>query len=852
LPDRERTHLVIRDLRLLSWSAAWRIARRDLHRRFRGLRLLLVCLFLGVGALAAIGSLTSAIRSELDAQGRTLLGGDLEVTVWQRRLDQAESGYLARYGTLSRGLRMQAMASAGDTAAPVGLKAVAPNWPLYGTLTLEGGSRVGAPPAGKAWLARGAADRLRVRPGDRIRIGYQQLMVGGIIADEPDRLSEGFQLGQTVIVPLDFPAHAGLTAPGALYQSKTRVAFAGRDNPADVEAKLRKGFPDAGFQVRTRDNASPGAERFVGRMGDFLVLVGLAALGIAGIGIGGGVSSYLEARRASVATLKILGATSGDIARIYALQVGLAALAGAAAGLAGGVLVTPLLARLLAGLLPIHAGLVIDPWSLARAALFGLLVALVFAAPPLLRAREFPAMALMRARVAPLARRWGAAACPVGAGLAGIAALALVGSNQLGMAAGFLGGVALLLGLLALLGKGIVALARRVPRPRSPIARAARANLHRPGSATGALVTALGFGLSAFVLIAAVQTALDGNIRRSVPARAPDYVVLDIPKDRLPSFEAVVRADAPKAAIETVPTLRGAILAYGPRNRQVRVADMKELPPGAWALRGERGLTYSDALPSGNSLTAGQWWPAHYSGEPLVSLDADLAKATGLKVGDYLTVGLLGVERQARIANLRRIDWQSLGFNYVLVFSPNALEDAPHNLAATIALPEGARPRGLLRDLVRAFPSSSVIEVGPLLTQARDILDQVSLAILAAASVAVLAGIAVLLGAIAAARAARLYDTVILRVLGAGTGQLLAMQLAEFALLAGLLALVALGLGSGAAWWIVTRQFDLDWLPDWPRVLATLGAGIALVLAFALGASLPLLRARPARALRSL
>src|SRR5690606_27227961 len=182
--------------------------------------------------------------------------------------------------------------------------------------------------------------------------------------NEPDRLSEGFALGQTVIVPLDLPAHAGLTAPGAMYESKTRVAFNGSDDPQGVEAALTEQFPDAGFDVRTRERASPGAERFVGRMGEFLTLVGLAALAIAGIGIGGGVASYLEARRGSIATLKILGATSADIVRIYALQIGAAALAGTLAGLAAGVLVTPLLAQALGDLLPVRPGLVFDPGAL--------------------------------------------------------------------------------------------------------------------------------------------------------------------------------------------------------------------------------------------------------------------------------------------------------------------------------------------------------------------------------------------------------------------------------------------------------------------------------------------------------
>jgi putative ABC transport system permease protein len=676
--------------------------------------------------------------------------------------------------------------------------------------------------------SRGAAERLGIGPGDRFKVGTAELTVGGIIKDEPDRLSEGFQLGQTVIVALDLPARAGLTQPGAMYQSKTRVGFTGSADPAAVEEALAERFPDAGFDIRTRDRASPGAERFVSRMGEFLTLVGLAALVIAGIGIGGGVASYLEARRASIATLKILGATSRDITRIYALQVGTAALAGALLGLAAGVLVTPLLAQALGELLPVRPGLVFDPWALLRAALFGMLVAVVFAAPPLVRARHYPAMALMRSRVSPLARAWRGAVLPVALGLAGIAALALFGSPTPGLSAGFMASAVGLLLVLWGLGWLIRTLAKRWPRPGSPILRATLANLHRPGSSTGALVTALGFGLAAFVFITAVQTSLNANIARSVPARAPDYFVLDVPRDRVPEFTATVARHAPGSDLEMVPTLRGAILAYGPKDRQTYVSDLEELPEGAWALRGERGLTYADRLPDGNSLVEGEWWPADYSGEPLVSVDFQLAQAAGLKVGDYITIGLLGTERQARIANLRRIDWESMGFNYVLIFSPNAIQDAPHNLAATISLSPGTSARGLLSDLVRGFPSSSVIEVGPLLTQARDILSQVSLAILAAAAVAVLAGIAVLLGAIAAARAARLYDTVILRVLGASTRQLLAMQLAEFGLLAALLSMVALGLGGAMAWFVIVEMFDFDWLPDWPRVLEVLGAGVAL------------------------
>ena len=835
----------------MGWAMAWRIAKRDLNARFKGLRLLLVCIFLGTAALAAIGTLTAAIERELDTRGQELLGGDLEVEVWQRDLNEDEKSALAEFGAVSGGTRMQAMASTPDAAAPVQLKAIDERWPLYGVLTLSDGREVGAPASGEAWLAQGALDRLDIEVGDTFRVGTSELTRAGVIENEPDRLSEGFQLGPPVIVSADYPLRAGLIAPGALFESKYRIAFDSGQDPDVVREALEERFPQSGFDFRDRDRASPGADRFVRNMSDFLTLVGLAALVIAGIGIGGGVSSYLDARRNSIATLKVLGASSRDIVRIYAIQIGSAALIGSLAGIAAGILVTPLLGLALQGLLPVESGFVIEPAPLMLAAAYGLLVAFAFAATPLLRARTFPAMALMRARVSPLARDWRALGW-TGLGIAAICGLALMTTAQPQLAGGFLVGAGGALIALALIGFGIRYLAKRAPRTSDPLLRSAIANLHRPGAPTGALVTALGFGLASFVLLAAIQSAIDGNIQSRVPQQAPDYFVLDIPRDGQDEFRELVTDLDSEAAIRTVPALRGSVLAFGSEDNMTRVADLEQVPEGAWFLRGERGLTYADTLPPGNSLTEGEWWDESYDGEPLVSLEADAARAAGLEIGDYITIGVLGIERDVRIANLRVIDWESMGFNYALVFSSNAISDAPHNLAATIELQDDSQSGALLRQMVTRFPSSSVIEIGQVLTEARTILEQVGAATLAAASVAVLAGLAVLMGAIAAARASRTYDTVVLRVMGASRRQVLSLQLVEYGLLALLLAMVALALGTTLAWFVITEMFEFDWLPNWTEVLAVLGVGLLLVLSFALGGSLPLLKAKPAQALREL
>jgi putative ABC transport system permease protein len=843
----------------MTWPTAWRLARRGLDWRFRGLRLLVVCLVLGAAALAAIGTLTGAIDRELATRGRAMLGGDAEFTVAGRPAAAPEYAAIARNGAVSGGVRMQAMArkAGGDgTAVPIELKAVDAHWPLYGRFTIGSGQPAGAPQGDQAWIAPGLADRLSVAPGDHLVIGAADLAIAGMIADEPDRLGEGFALGPTVIIGTAALNRTGLVATGAMARWKYRVRMVpGADPQAAIDA-FRKAFPASGFEFRTRDRASPGLDRFVSRMGQFLLLVALAALAIAGIGIGNGVTGFLEARRGTIATLKILGATSGDIGRIFGLQILAASLVAIAIGLALGLAATPLIGLALAGLLPVTAGLVVDPGALAMAAAHGLLIALTFAALPLLRARAYPAMALLRARVTPLGVPWPAVLPPVAGGLLGIVALAVIPAPQPLLALGFLGGAAALFALLGALGWGLTRLAAHLPRPRGTIARMALGNLHRPGAQTPALVVALGFALAAFVVLAGVQTSLDGNIARRVPARAPDYFVLDVPRDKEAAFRGVIRQIAPSADVRAVPAMRGAILAYGPAGAMTRVADMKTIPDDAWALRGDRGLTYADAVPAGNVLTAGQWWPHDYAGPPLVSVDEKLAQTLNLHLGDRLTISLLGVERSATIASFRRIDWDSFGFNYVLVFSPNAIADAPHHLAATIELPGAARTpavrRAILTALVHALPASSVIEVGPVLGEARQILGQVGTAVLAAASVAVLAGLAVLAGAIAAQRASRQYDTVILRVLGASGRQLLMLVLAEFAALSAILGLVALALGTATAWGVVVWLFGFAWLPDWPRMIGVLVLGLALVMALALGGSWSVLRTRPARILREL
>lgn len=830
------------------WRFAARLARRDVNRSLRGLRLLFLCIFLGVAALATIGSLTSAITGELADRGRVILGGDVQVSMSQRGATAAELAAMRSEGQVSETVRLRSMArNAGGSALLAELKAVDASYPLYGRLQVDGrASR--APVAGDVLVSPELAERLTLRTGDRLRFGEAEFRVAGRITQEPDRVGEGFTLGPVAILSLEGLHRTRLVQPGSLYTTKYRLRLPPNAFPASAIDRLKARFPTSGWEFRSRDRAAPGASRFFDRMGQFLTLIGLAALIIAGIGVSNGVASYLTQKRGGIATLKMLGAGSGDIGRIYALQIGMVTLAAIAAGLVVGA-IAPIAAIALAGdLLPVKPGLRLHPLPLATSAGFGLLMAIIFVVPPLARARVAPVAALLRDQVEQRRRRRDWRTMLIAAGAAALlVALALATSDEPLFAASVLGATAAAILLLALLGWAVRRLAKALPRPRRPLLRLALAGLYRPGAQTVALVVALGLALTLFVTLAAIQTSLSAEIERTVPKRAPDQFVLDIPSDRRDEFEAIVRKSASAAELNIVPTLRGTITAYG----STRVAELEELPEGAWFLRGERGVTYSAALPEGSELVAGRWWPANYNGPPLVSLDSEAAGIMGVGVGDTLTVSVLGREIQARIASLREVHWDTMGFNYILVFSPSALESAPHTLAATVTMDQ-RQVGAVTRALLAAFPAVSVIDVGQVIGQVSAILTQMSAAILLAASVAILAGIAVLIGAILASRQARSYDSVVLKTLGATRLQILGAQALEYAILALVLAAVSLALGLAAGWFVIVRIFEFGWQPDWGVIAATLAGGAGLTLGIALLGSLPLLGLRPATALRAL
>ena len=832
---------------------ALRLARRDLRGGFAGFTIFLICIALGTGSIGAINSLSDAIQDSLAREGTVLLGGDVEATLVHRKASPQELSYLRSFGEVSEVATMRAMARRPDGSAQalVDLKAVDDAYPLYGSVTFEEGGGLAAMRKGGLAVDRSILDQLQVSLGDSISIGNSSLPVKAVIEQEPDRLAAGPAFGARILLSPDTLKKTGLVEPGSLVRWAYRIKT-GAGVPPDFRKDLASKFPEAGFLVRDSSDPSPGVRSTLKRLTEFLTLVGLTAMLTGGIGVANAVAAFVERRRMTIATFKSLGATQRIIFRVFFIEIGLLALLGILIGFAIAAGVPWLIASLMAGFVPIAIEPGLQGQALALAALFGLLTALPFILWPLGRAEQVRAAELFRSggddRRPPPAFYWISSFLIVTL----LAVLAVFLAREHQIAAFTCAGLFAIFVLFWSAGAGIRRFAASLKRPKRAEMALALANIGGPASLARTIALSLGAGLTLLTAVSLVDASLSDELKTRLPERAPSYFFIGIPKRELSAFENILNTKAPGARITTAPMLRGRLMAL----RGVPADQIKAPSSAEWVLTGDRGITYSDALPSGSEITEGAWWPADYEGEPIVSFEADLAKALGLKIGDTVTVSVLARSLTAKIANFRKVRWGSIDINFVMIFSPNALRQAPFTYLATLTWPEGQQSEtkaeaSVMKAIGTDYPVVSAIRVRDALNALNGIFEKVMRAVRIAGSVTLVMGALVIAGALITAHRRRIYEAVVLRTLGAAKRRIILAHLFEYLILAASLSLVAATLGLAVAYVIVKYVMDLSFSLSLYALLQP--SIIETIFVTALGAlgTLRVLSAKPAHYLRS-
>ena len=836
---------------------SFRFAGRELRSGVKGFRIFLACLALGVAAMAAAGSTAEAFRRGLAVEARELLGGDVAISV-DRAFTAKEKAVFARQGRLAYSTATRAMAEApSGERRMVELRGVDDAYPLAGRVDLTGAdgrpvslAQALAPAGGVpgAAVEQTLLDRMGLKLGQTFTVGDRPFHANAVLVAEPDRLTRGFALGPRVLARLDVLQRAHILQASGFMGQAVRIVLPDRRDPVQAIAAIRKALPGSALDARHRGNAANGIKRLIDQLEYFLGLVGLASLLAGGLGVAGAVTAYLEGRTPAIATLKALGAGSGLIRDVYLIQIAALSLLGIAIGVVLGAAAPFLLGWIAGNKLPVPALFALYPAPLERAAAFGALAAAAFSLGPLARARSTQPSALLRRQLGAPSGLSPELLLAILAGI-GLAVLSVWTAPTRLVAAVMIGGVIGAFLVLWLLGRAAAWLGGRARALTTGPLRLALANLAGPRSAARTAAPAIGLGVALLTAVVLIQSSLLHEVTVAAPQSAPALVFTDIPGDRAAAFDQTVAG--PLGGLNADRYQRWAFLTG--RISAVKGASVARSTiarDGRWAYDRDIPMAAIGAQPAGAEVADGRWWPANYDGPPQVALDKDVAAAAGLQVGDHIGLSVLGRDLDARIAVLRRSAFTGFGPSFTVILNAHALDGAVLSNIA-IAKADRAQEEAVMRALAPAFAGVNVISVREQLEAAAGMFDRLALAIRGAASVAALAGVLVLAGAIAAGARDRAREAATLKVLGASRGQILLAYGLEYGAVGLIAGTAGVALGWAAAWPVVTRVFHLSWAVDWTGVAALAGGATLLAGGGGLIAAFAALSQRPAPVLRA-
>jgi putative ABC transport system permease protein len=881
---------------------------RALVRESRGARGRLIffvaCLSVGVAAVVAVSGLSASLDEGIRGEARQLLAADLAIDGNRPLPPGLDLAKIGLAGAVRTEVRETVTIVAAPPAAPAPgqpeqpgpsqlaeLKVIDGEYPFYGDLKLN-------PQRPLRELLRpdtavAASDllaHLHLRTGDTLRIGGQPFRIAGVVLSEPDRISISMTLGPRIFLSGEGFARTGLETRGSRISHRTLIKLpaGAAASLRDIQARLRQALPEMTYRIQTFRDAQPALRENISRIERFLGLVALLSLFVGGIGVAQSVRAWLAGRLDAIAVLKCLGMRPREIFPLYLGQTALLGLAGSVVGIIAGAAVQLILPSLFPDLIPAE---LIRPWqpgALLRGLGLGVGVALLFSLPPLSTVLRVPPARVLRREAEPLpSHRW-TTALTVAVLALGVWTMASLQAHSWDLGARFTAGVALAAALLAgaavLVSRGVRRIQRGVSSSvRSLWLRHGLASLARPGAGAMSAIVALGLGVLVVVAMSLVERRLTAELSAELPTNAPTAFLIDIQPAQWPGVEALLHK-AGALHIDSVPVVMGRLAAIDGKSveemARAEEAEMEKAQKGEgegahersaggrhggfggprqhgpggpggrrrWALSREQRLTYMRELPKDNVVVAGSLWsdPDHAE----VSVEQEFAENLGIGLGSTLRFDIQGVPVDLKVTSLRTVDWKTFGINFFLVVEPGVLDAAPQQRLAAVLLPKGGEQR--VQDLLAAsYPNVTVLRIREILEKIVKVMDRIGLGIRFLGGFTVLAGIAILAGAVSAGSARRGREVALLKTLGMTRRGVAGAFAVEYALIGLVAAAIGAGGGYALAWGVITRGFELTWeIQPWPLVIALL-AGVTLTVVAGLAASLRALERRPIEVLRA-
>lgn len=814
-------------------SIAFKLAWSELRQGWKHFAIFVACLALGVTVMATVSSFGSMVETSLESEAQSLLGGDMEIRIRGLEATKEEQDFIQKYGDISYVATLRSMLYAGEQNTLVELKAIDEAYPLIGTLEFNETSE-----RDDVFRDNGIAvdaillSQLDLAVGDDVQIGNSTFTVRATLKTEPDRVVQIFTFGPRVMMTHQSLREAGLVNPFSLIEHRYRVltpndVVANETYESKVENELAKAFPNTSWRVSTGTDGNRMVQRFLDQLLSFLSLSALATFLIAGIGIGSAARAYLEKKTSTIAVLKVMGATRRTVLETYILVLGALAIGGGIIGVTIALAIVQSTLPFISEVLPSlanHGN--ISPWPLALAIWYGLLISYLFSIPALLNALDVRPASLFRIKSAVLSLRITLTIWRSMVVLTTVLLLTLVLTAQdVIFITSAIGMMFLTFGLFFLCSLGVKKLAKHV-HVKKPWLKLAFGNLHRPGATTGTVIFAIGISLTVLITLTLTEANFQARITKLVEEEAPSLFMIDIQPHQKDGLEQLLLNYASEERVMVHPMIRGRITQ---RNGQpITEKDVDD--EIRWAVRGDRGLSYSAKAPKNANLIAGEWWAQDYTGKPLLSVDERFLSGMNLALGDTLTLNVLGEDIVAEVANARDIDYTTFQINFALMLSPGVLENFPQTYLSTIHLGERENEEAeLVRQIAHQFPGVTIIRTSEAISLVHDVMHHIATALKITVGISLLAGLLVLTSALSATLEQRLYDTAILKVMGANKIDILKSALSEWMLLAAATTVIAAVIGTLSSYLILMRfrGQEFSWLPE--VTLVTICACIVVV-----------------------
>ena len=885
-----------------SFSQLAGLTWRESRSARRKLLLYMSAISLGVAALVAIDSFADNVTASIREQSRSLLGGDIAFT--SRRplsdeqkaiIDSVQKKTKAQLARVTSFPSMALVERTGRTRL-VQVKAVSPNYPFYGVITTMPANRWPMLQAGAyALVDPSLLVALDAKVGDTVGIGMQRFVIGAVLKDVPGTPGVSEIIGPRVFIPERFLTFTRLLTFGSTAEYEVLAKTPDAVNERKILAPHRPSLEKEQLRATTVEQSEQAATAAIQELSRFIGIVGLVALLLGGVGVASGVRAFVARKIDTVAILRCLGASSGQVLAMYVAQAAAMGLIGALVGAAIGVAVQLGLPSVFGDFLPVDVHVSLEPSAIITGIIVGGWIALIFSLRPLLALRNVSPLQTLRrdADSEVLKMRWNdiprvAVNVALLASVVGIAILRASTLKQgFGMSVATLG----VLGILTLSAISLSFIARKALRTRWPyVVRQGVANLYRPANQTRSVILSLGFGAFLVTTLYLVQQNLLRRFEFNAAASEANLVVFDIQDDQASGVDSMVRARG--KILQSAPVVTMRISRINDRSVQQIIADTRaqrtadslarkkggaaaesvterrrseaearergEAPRqsgrGGWALNREYRSTFRDSVTSGEKIVKGKWFSrAALEGKSdttELSLEQDVAEELRVKLGDVITWNVQGAEIPAKVTSFREVTWTRFEPNFFAVFASPMLRTAPKQTVILASVPGATAVAELQRDIVTRYPNVSSIDLTLVKQTVQRIVDKVSTAVRFMALFSLAMAIPVLFSAVAATRRERIREGVLLKTLGATRGQIVRILLAEYGLLGLLGSLTGMLLAIGGGWAVIHYVFEATYSPALLPAMMIAVAMLALTIMIGLLAGRDVFRETPMSALR--